>query len=119
MSDKIKVFVCTEGKKCPKRGSGDVCQAFAQAISEQGVDQAVTVKGTKCLKLCKGGPGVVVMPAKVRYGRVTLDEASEIVAQHVKTEAPIERFLYENRKKEKKKDKKGKSSDKEKKKKRE
>lgn len=115
MSDKFRVFVCTEGKKCPKRGGADVCRAFESAVSDQGVGDTVTVRGTKCLKLCKGAPGVAVMPTKDKYGPVGEGDAATIIKQLVNGQGPVEELLFENRKNMKKgkgkvkKDKKDKS----------
>lgn len=103
MPDKIRIFVCTQGKKCPKKGGKEVCSAFETAASKQGVEDTVTVKGTKCLDLCKGAPGVVVMPEKVKYGRVDADDAAEILASHVKGQGAVERLLFSKKKKKKKK----------------
>lgn len=92
MSDKIKIYVCTKGKKCPKKGSDAVCTAFESAVSELGCDGSVSIKGSKCLDLCKKGPAVVTMPDKVSYGRVTAADAKEIVANLVAGGKPIERL---------------------------
>jgi (2Fe-2S) ferredoxin len=92
MSDKIKIYVCTKGKKCPKKGSDDVCSAFESAVSELGCDDTVSIKGSKCLDHCKKGPAVVTMPDKISYGRVTAADAKEIVANLVADGKPIERL---------------------------
>ncbi|MBP6747653.1 (2Fe-2S) ferredoxin domain-containing protein [bacterium] len=92
MSDKIKIYVCTKGKKCPKKGSDDVCTAFESVVSELGCSDTVLIKGSKCLDLCKKGPAVVTMPDKISYGRVTAADAKEIVANLVAGGKPIERL---------------------------
>ena len=92
MSDKIKIFVCTKGKKCPKKGSEAVCAAFEAAVSELGCGNTVSIKGSKCLDLCKKGPAVVTMPDKISYGRVTAVDTKEIVANLVAGGKPIERL---------------------------
>ena len=92
MSDKIKIYVCTKGKKCPKKGSDDVCTAFESAVSELGVGDTVSVKGSKCLDLCKKGPVVVTMPDKISYGRVSEADAKEIVSNLVAGGKPVERL---------------------------
>jgi (2Fe-2S) ferredoxin len=79
----IKIFVCTKGKKCPKRGSQDVCTAFEQAVRDTHSEDSITVKGTKCLDECKTGPSVVVMPDKVKYAGVSPQDAPEIVRAHL------------------------------------
>jgi len=92
MSDKIKIFVCTKGKKCPKKGSEGVCTAFESAVAELGCGDTVSVKGSKCLDLCKKGPVVVTMPDKIRYGRVSEGDAKEIVSNLVNGGKPVERL---------------------------
>ncbi len=92
MSDKIKIFVCTKGKKCPKKGSEAVLAAFDSAISTLGCSDTVTTKGCKCMDLCKKGPVVVVMPDKVKYGRVSEADATEIVTGLVSGAKPVERL---------------------------
>lgn len=89
MSDKIKIFVCTKGKKCPKRSGKDVCDAMREAADGKG---DVEVKEAKCFKLCKKGPAVVVMPDKVKYGRVRPKDAAEIVETHSTGGKPIKRL---------------------------
>ncbi|MBS2008262.1 MAG: (2Fe-2S) ferredoxin domain-containing protein [Cyanobacteria bacterium SZAS TMP-1] len=90
MSKKIKIYVCTEGKKCPKRGGKDVARALHKAA--EGTGDQLVVKECKCLDLCKKGPAVIVMPDKVRYGRVTEADAAEIVSTHLAGGEPIKRL---------------------------
>ncbi|OPZ90879.1 MAG: Ferredoxin, 2Fe-2S [bacterium ADurb.Bin425] len=73
--EKPKIFVCTKGKKCPKKGGEDVCAAITAAAAQHDI----AVKGSKCLDLCKKGPAVVVSPGKRRYGRVKVEDAQAIV----------------------------------------
>lgn len=84
MSDKLKIFVCTEGKKCPKRGSEDVLKAFEKEIKKTDNEERVRVKGCKCLDLCKKGPSVFVAGDKVAYGKVKPSDAAEIIEEHLK-----------------------------------
>jgi len=91
MSKKIKIFVCTEGKKCPKRGGKEVARALHKAAEGHDSDQLI-IKECKCLDLCKKGPAVVVMPDKVKYGRVTAADAQEIVSTHIAGGEPITRL---------------------------
>lgn len=92
MSDKTKIFVCTKGKKCPKKGSEAVCSALEAAVEKLGCGDTVSVKGTKCMDYCKKGPVVVVMPEKVKYGRVSEGDATEIVTNIVNGGDPIDRL---------------------------
>ncbi len=79
MSKSTKIIVCVRGKKCPKRGSEDVCEAIEKEVESQGVSDQVTVKQAGCLDLCKKGPSIVVMPDKIKYGRVKKSDAAELV----------------------------------------
>jgi len=98
MSDKVKVFVCTRGKKCPKRDSDDVLEAFECVAKREGLEDSVSIKGCKCLDLCKKGPAVVVMPDKVRYGHVQPSDAAEILKAHAKGGKPVERLVVKKKK---------------------
>jgi|AGTN01.3.fsa_nt_gi Ferredoxin len=75
-----KLFVCTRGKKCPKRGGEEVFTALQDGVKAQGLD--VEVIGSKCLGLCKKGPSVVVMPAKEKLTRVDPEDATDLLAEH-------------------------------------
>ncbi|MGA7936768.1 MAG: (2Fe-2S) ferredoxin domain-containing protein, partial [Kovacikia sp.] len=44
--------------------------------------EQVTIRGTGCMKDCKAGPNLVVMPGKCRYSRVTPQEIPELLAKH-------------------------------------
>lgn len=55
---KTKIFVCTQGKKCPGRGSEEVFCAFEKQLAASGIRAKLV--GSKCLKMCKKGPAVVV-----------------------------------------------------------
>jgi (2Fe-2S) ferredoxin len=94
MSKKTKIYVCTEGKNCPKKGSKAVAAALHNAVAALSADEQerISIKECKCLDLCKKGPSVVVAPDKVRYGRVTAADASAIVNTHLSGGEPITRL---------------------------
>lgn len=78
---KATILVCQKSDCC-KRGAQQVCQALEKTISDRGLEGEVTVKGTGCMKLCKAGPAVVVMPDKTRYTRLHPSEVPALVDQH-------------------------------------
>ena len=61
-------MVCQKSD-CMKRGGKAVCQALEAALSDRGLEDQVTIKGTGCMKNCKAGPNLV-MPDKTRYSRI-------------------------------------------------
>jgi (2Fe-2S) ferredoxin len=76
----VNVLVCQKSD-CAKRGSGQVCSALMSALEQQDLAEYVKVKGTGCMKHCKSGPHVVVMPDKSRFSHVKVGQVQEIVAE--------------------------------------
>jgi len=75
------ILVCQKSD-CMKRGGKGVCQALEAALSERGLEGQVTIKGTGCLKQCKAGPNLVVMPDKTRYSRIQAGQVPELLDKH-------------------------------------
>ncbi|MEG4285444.1 (2Fe-2S) ferredoxin domain-containing protein [Microcoleus sp. A006_D1] len=76
-----KILVCQKSD-CQKRGSAAVCKALENALNARGLEGQVTVQGTGCLKQCKAGPNIVVMPDKTRYSRISPAEIPAIIDKH-------------------------------------
>jgi (2Fe-2S) ferredoxin len=76
-----KILVCQKSD-CLKRGAGGVCKALENALNSRGLEDKVTVQGTGCLKQCKAGPNIVVMPDKTRYTRIAPAEVPAIIDKH-------------------------------------
>ncbi|MEG4320787.1 MULTISPECIES: (2Fe-2S) ferredoxin domain-containing protein [unclassified Microcoleus] len=76
-----KILVCQKSD-CQKRGGAAVCKALENALNARGLEEQVTVQGTGCLKQCKAGPNIVVMPDKTRYSRIKPAEIPAIVDKH-------------------------------------
>jgi (2Fe-2S) ferredoxin len=78
---KAQILVCQKSD-CQKRGAGKVCQALSQALSDRGLQDHVTIKKTGCLKKCKAGPHLVIMPNKARYSRISSSEIPDVIEKH-------------------------------------
>lgn len=76
-----KILVCQKSD-CLKRGGAGVCKALENALNSRGLEDQVTVQGTGCLKQCKAGPNIVVMPDKTRYSRIAPAEIPAIIDKH-------------------------------------
>ncbi|EDX87631.1 hypothetical protein S7335_5341 [Synechococcus sp. PCC 7335] len=82
-----RILVCQKSS-CRKKGSQKVSDAMEKAIANAEASDQVIVKSTGCLKCCKTGPTVVVLPAndknkktsKERHRKVTPKAAKKIVA---------------------------------------
>lgn len=78
---KASILVCQKSD-CMKRGGRGVCQALQAALGDRGLENEVTIKGTGCLKQCKAGPNIVMMPDKTRYTRVQAEQIPELIDKH-------------------------------------
>ncbi len=103
---KCKLLVCTRGKKCPKRGSEELAKSLRKEVDRQGLQDRIKVKDSDCLKLCKTGPSMMVLPEEVCYGNVSTSDCQEIVSCHAEgDDASVDRLAVKSRKKKKKKKK--------------
>lgn len=78
---KATILVCQKSD-CMKRGGKAVCQRLQQELSDRGLTDQVTIKGVGCMKECKAGPNLVVMPAKARYSRIDAAEIPDVLERH-------------------------------------
>ncbi|MEH2419392.1 MAG: (2Fe-2S) ferredoxin domain-containing protein [Nostoc sp.] len=77
---KATILVCQKSD-CMKRGGQAVCQALEAALSDRGLEDQVTIKGTGCMKNCKAGPNLV-MPDKTRHSRIQASQVPALMNQH-------------------------------------
>ncbi|MEH1963643.1 MAG: (2Fe-2S) ferredoxin domain-containing protein [Nostoc sp.] len=77
---KATILVCQKSD-CMKRGGNAVCQALEAALSDRGLEDQVTIKGTGCMKNCKAGPNLV-MPDKTRHSRIQAAQIPALMNQH-------------------------------------
>ena len=92
------ILVCQKSS-CMKRGGKKLCQALAASISERGLEDQVTIKGTGCMKKCKAGPNLI-MPDKTRYTKIQADQVSTVMDKHFgpkeQVEIPISEIVNVN-----------------------
>ncbi|MEH2193844.1 MAG: (2Fe-2S) ferredoxin domain-containing protein [Nostoc sp.] len=77
---KATILVCQKSD-CMKRGGKAVCQALEAALSDRGLEDQVTIKGTGCMKDCKAGPNLV-MPDKTRHSRIQAGQVPALMDKH-------------------------------------
>ncbi|MBD2163587.1 (2Fe-2S) ferredoxin domain-containing protein [Calothrix membranacea FACHB-236] len=77
---KSTILVCQKSD-CMKRGGKGLCQALEAALSDRGLEDQVTIKGTGCMKNCKAGPNLV-MPDKTRYSRIQAAQVPALMDKH-------------------------------------
>ena len=77
---KATILVCQKSD-CMKRGGKAVCQALEAALSDRGLEDQVTIKGTGCMKNCKAGPNLV-MPDKTRHSQIQATQVPALMDKH-------------------------------------
>ena len=95
---KKHVFICTSSRMtgqqkgfCHTKGAVDLVNAFMEAIEEADLE-GIFVSNTGCFGLCEEGPVVVVYPDNVWYGKVSEDDVTEIVEEHLAEGRIVERL---------------------------
>ena len=76
---------------CHTKGAVDLVNAFMEAIEEEDLE-GIFVSNTGCFGLCEEGPIVVVYPDNVWYGKVSEDDVTEIVEEHLAEGRIVERL---------------------------
>ncbi len=91
---KASILVCQKSS-CMKRGGKEACQAMQTALKIRGLSEQVSIKGTGCLKDCKAGPNIVMMPDKKRYTKVQAAQIPALIDKHF-TEIALDRLVKTN-----------------------
>ena len=73
-----RLHVCVAAG-CHSSQSAQVLEALEDAIEERGLEDEVHAKGVGCMGLCVAGPLVAVHPDDILYGRVTPEDAGDII----------------------------------------
>lgn len=84
---KATILVCQKSD-CMKRGGKALCQRLQQELSDRGLAEQVTIKGVGCMKECKAGPNLVLMPNKARYSRIQAPEIPTLLDRHFPAPMP-------------------------------
>lgn len=83
----VCIQVCRKGK-CFKQGGATLFQALQAEIDHNPSLNHVTLEATGCMKACKQGPNLRVLPQKKMHSRVTPDRALAILADYQRGAAP-------------------------------
>jgi (2Fe-2S) ferredoxin len=100
---KRHVFVCLNERDpadargcCKQRGSEQIFKALKEGTAKAGLQGDVRVNRAGCLDHCESGPSVVIYPEAVWYHVPTVEDAEEIVREHVVGGRVVERLLMDN-----------------------
>jgi NADP-reducing hydrogenase subunit HndC len=87
------VLVCG-GTGCTSSGSPAIREHLEKELKRHGLDEEIKVVQTGCFGLCALGPIMIVYPEGTFYSRVTEDDVTEIVSEHLLKGRPVERLIY-------------------------
>ncbi len=94
------VFVCTNQRDpgnpkgcCADKGSEAIRETFKRELSERGLKGKIRANAAGCLDQCSRGPAVVVYPEQIWYRVPTVEDAKEIVEQHLIGGKPVDRLI--------------------------
>lgn len=87
------VLVCA-GAGCVASGALEVSAAFRSALEKHRLENEVDVVETGCLGPCAVGPVVVVYPDGVFYQGVKVEDAPEVVTEHLLKGRVVQRLNY-------------------------
>ena len=87
------VLVCG-GTGCTSSGSPAIREHLEKELKKQGLDEEIKVVQTGCFGLCALGPIMIVYPEGTFYSRVTEEDVTEIVSEHLLKGRPVERLIY-------------------------
>jgi (2Fe-2S) ferredoxin len=76
-----KILICQKSDCC-KKGGKQVYEALAKALGDRGLGDQVQIQKTGCLKECKAGPNVVVLPDKTRHCRIRPEDIPTLLDRH-------------------------------------
>lgn len=88
------VLVCG-GTGCTSSNSEVIITKLKQEIAAKGLEKEVNVIRTGCFGLCALGPIMIVYPEGSFYSRVTPEDISEIVEEHLLKGRIVKRLLYQ------------------------
>ena len=90
---RAQVLICG-GTGCTSSGSVAIQKKFEEQLAANGLSEEVKIVQTGCFGLCALGPVVIVYPDGTFYSRVTEDDVTEIVSEHLLKGRPVERLVY-------------------------
>lgn len=90
-----QVLICG-GTGCTSSGSKLVREAFEKEIAVKGLSDEIKIVQTGCFGLCALGPVVIVYPDGTFYSRITPEDVSEIVEEHLLKGRVVERLEYKD-----------------------
>lgn len=86
------IMVCG-GSGCHSAKSEVIIKELRAIINNEKLEEHVEVVQTGCFGLCMQGPIVLMQPDDTFYAHVKVEDASDIIEQHIKNDVVVDRLL--------------------------
>ncbi|MCB2168684.1 MAG: NADH-quinone oxidoreductase subunit NuoF [Deltaproteobacteria bacterium] len=93
--DVFHLMVCG-GTGCHATGSIAVIERLREEVAQKGLQKKVRVIETGCNGFCAMGPIMVVHPGDIFYQKLTADDVSVIIDDHIINGKPVEKYFYKD-----------------------
>ncbi len=90
------VLICG-GTGCTSSGSNKIKEALVAELDAKGLNEEIKIVQTGCFGLCALGPIMIVYPEGTFYSKVTPEDVSEIVEEHLLKGRIVERLVYNDK----------------------
>lgn len=83
-SDKTraKVLFC-QSSSCWNKGGKAACELLQEELERRQITEQVEIKTTGCLKKCKQAPNIFMLPDKIYYGQIQLQQIPSLIDKHL------------------------------------
>lgn len=89
---RYRVYICG-GPRCLFRGSAALQHQLGRELWKHELEAAVEVIVSGCQDRCDDGPNMTVWPGPHRYAGLTSAALSQVVAEHLRDDTPVQRLL--------------------------
>lgn len=76
------ILICQKSN-CWKKGGEAVYQELTNNLAKHGLEEEVKVKKTGCLKKCKQGPNLIILPDRAHYTQVPSSKVPHLLEEHL------------------------------------
>jgi len=96
------IFICTNERDpgnpkgdCKSKGAEEIRTYLKNEIAKRGLKSRMRANAAGCLDQCDRGVAVVVYPEQVWYTLRTVEDAKEVLEQHLLGGKPVTRLLMD------------------------
>jgi NADH:ubiquinone oxidoreductase subunit F (NADH-binding)/(2Fe-2S) ferredoxin len=86
------ITIC-DGPSCIHNGSRELRQKLVSLLEKNGIADKVKISLSGCLGMCDKGPIMVVNPGYAIYGKLKIENITQIVEQHLLNNKPVAELI--------------------------